>query len=318
MRRGFLYSLIFSLVFLLYLLTGRYLFLPLHPNGVERTILVDIRLPRAVAVSLSGAALATAGLALQNVFRNPLAGPNIVGVTSGSAFGAVLAILYLGFNPLTIQLSAFIGGILALVIVWRLQRLIRGGTLGLVLVGMAVSALFQAFVGFAKYVADPYNKLPAITFWLLGSFAGVRWGDIVPFAVPMLIGTVGIILFRWPLNVMSLGDEARALGLDVGRFRTIFIGLSTLSISATTAVAGMVGWVGLIAPHVARLTVGHDNRSLAPAIALAGAVIMLICDDIARSLTPGEIPIGVVTSLVGGPLLLLVLSKSNYIVRRRW
>jgi len=317
MRRVFLYTFVLCIAFLGSLLAGRYLFLPLHLTSVERTILLDIRLPRVVVVSLAGAALATAGLALQNVFRNPLAGPNVVGVTSGSAAGAVLAILYLGFNPLTIQLSAFLGGILALTIVWKLQRLVGGGTLGLVLVGMAVSAIFQAFVGFAKYVADPYNKLPAITFWLLGSFAGVRWSDILPFVVPMLVGTLGIVLLRWPLNIMSLGDEAQSLGIDTNKYRALFIGLSTISISATTAVAGMVGWVGLIAPHVARLLIGHDNRTLAPATAVVGAVLLLICDGIARSLTPGEIPIGVVTSLIGGPLLLIVLSKSNYIIRRR-
>ncbi len=268
-------------------------------------------------MSLAGAALATAGLSLQNVFRNPLAGPHVVGVTSGSAFGAVMAILCFGFSPVVVQTAAFFGGIAALLIVWELKRLIGGGTLGLVLVGMAVSALFQAFVGFAKYVADPYNKLPAITFWLLGSFAGVRWGDVLPFALPMLAGILGTMLLRWPLNLISLGEEAKSLGIDTSKYRAVFIGLSTLSISATTAVAGMVGWVGLIAPHVARLTVGHDNRHLAPATAMIGAMLLLACDDLARSLTPGEIPIGVVTSLVGGPLLLFVLSRSNYIVRRR-
>ncbi len=311
---GFLF--LFAGVSCISLFVGRFIFSPLPMNDLERTIMLDVRLPRIVVGALIGASLSTAGLAFQNTFRNPLAGPNVLGVTSGSAFGAVVAILLFTSNPALIQLMAFLGGILAVALVLYLSRLIGDGILSLVLAGMAVSAFFSALVGVAKYMADPYDKLPTIVFWLLGSLAGMRWESTGLLPVPILIGIGGLMLLRWPLNVLSLGEEeAKALGLNVKAYRTLIIMLSTLCISASTAMAGIVSWVGLIAPHMARLLVGHDARSLVPASALIGATLLIVCDDLARSLAPMELPLGVMTSIIGAPALVIILRRRWYAVR---
>ena len=260
--------------------------------------------------SLAGAALSLAGLAFQNLFRNYLAGPNILGVTSGSAFGAVLAILLFSFNPYTVQTLSFLFGLIAVFFAYRLGKLVGNGIVGLLLAGIAVSAFFSALVGMAKYLADPYDKLPAIVFWLLGSFAGIRWANLKFFSIPMFIGILGLTAMRWAFNVLSLGDEeAKALGMHVGLYRGFIIGLAALAISAATAVSGMISWVGLVSPHIARLLVGYDNRRLVPASAFVGATLLLICDDVARTLTPSELPLGVITSIIGAPILVAVLAR---------
>ncbi len=280
-------------------------------NALDKIIILQIRLPRIVASLLVGASLSLAGLTFQNIFRNPLAGPNLLGVTSGSAFGAVLAILLSG-SSYAVQMSAFLFGLLTVGVVWQLSRLVGGGTLSLILAGIAVSAFFSALVGMAKYLADPYDKLPAIVFWLLGSFAGLRWDDVRTMVVPLFVSILGIMILRWPLNVISLGDEeAKALGVNVRLYRGVFIILAALGVSASTAVAGMIGWVGLVSPHIARLMVGHDTRVLVPASALIGASLLLLCDDLARSISTSELPLSVITSLVGAPVLILILEKRH-------
>ncbi|AHL22496.1 FecCD family ABC transporter permease [Thermococcus nautili] len=299
-------------VFLTSPFVGRMHFSPFGMGELEKAVLLNVRLPRVVASALVGASLSLAGLTFQNVFRNPLAGPNLLGVTSGAAFGAVLAIL-LGFGGLLIQFSAFLFGVLAVFIVWRLSKLIGDGLLGLVLAGIAVSAFFSSLVGFAKYLADPYDKLQEIVYWLLGSFAGLRWENLWPMLPPLAVSIVGIVLLRWSLNVLSLSEEeAKALGLNVSLYRRFLVLLAALGVSASTAMAGMIGWVGLVSPHIARLLVGHDNRALAPVSALVGASMLAFCDDIARSLATFELPLGVVTSLIGAPVLVAILA------RRRW
>ncbi len=305
-RFSFLY---FSVLFLS-LFTGRLAFSPLHMNDLTKMVLLDIRLPRVLMASLAGAALSLAGLAFQNLFRNYLAGPNILGVTSGSAFGAVLAILLFSFNPYTVQTLSFLFGLIAVFFAYRLGKLVGNGIVGLLLAGIAVSAFFSALVGMAKYLADPYDKLPAIVFWLLGSFAGIRWANLKFFSIPMFIGILGLTAMRWAFNVLSLGDEeAKALGMHVGLYRGFIIGLAALAISAATAVSGMISWVGLVSPHIARLLVGYDNRRLVPASAFVGATLLLICDDVARTLTPSELPLGVITSIIGAPILVAVLAR---------
>jgi len=311
------YLLAYAVVFFLSLFVGRFTFSPLDMGEIEKTILLDVRLPRIVAASLLGASLSLAGLSFQNLFKNHLAGPNLLGVTSGAAFGAVLAILIFTFNPYLVQGLSFLFGLVAVLIAWKLSRLVGSGTVGLILAGIAVSAFFSALVGMAKYLADPYDKLPTIVFWLLGSFAGIRWTDIRFFSVPLVVSILGIILLRWPLNILSLGDEeAKGLGLNVPFYRRLIIGLAALGVSASTAIAGMISWVGLVSPHIARLLVGHDNRALVPASALVGASLLLICDDLARTLTPAELPLGVVTSLVGAPILVAILARRRYHVAR--
>lgn len=312
MRKLYGLFLFFTTTLLVSPFVGRMLFSPLSMSALDKTILFQVRLPRVVASLLVGASLSLAGLTFQNVFRNPLAGPNLLGITSGSAFGAVLAILLSG-SSYAVQLSAFLFGLLAVGMVWRLSRLVGNGILGLVLAGIAVSAFFSALVGMAKYLADPYDKLPQIVFWLLGSFAGLRWTDIRMMAVPLLASILGILILRWPLNVISLGDEeAKSLGVNVRLYRGVFIALAALGVSASTAVAGMISWIGLVSPHMARLMVGHDARTLVPASALVGVSLLMLCDDIARSVTTFELPLGVVTALMGAPALVFVLRRGAY------
>jgi iron complex transport system permease protein len=292
------------------LFVGRLLINPFEPTALNKTILLDVRLPRIIVASLAGAGLSLAGLAFQNLFRNYLAGPNIVGVSSGAAFGAVLAILLVSFTPLVIQLSSFIFGIIAVIIAYKMSKLVGNGIVGLLLAGIAVSALFTSLIGMAKYMADPYDKLPTIVFWLLGSFSGIRWSDVAFLSPLILTGIIGIILLRWPFNILSLGDsEAQSLGMNVNVYRKIIIAFAALSVSSATAVGGIIGWIGLVSPHIARILVGYDNRKLVPASALVGASLLLFCDDIARSVIATELPLSVITSLIGAPLLIIILAR---------
>ncbi len=289
---------------------GRMLFPPWGMSGTDYVVLTYVRLPRILSAALAGASLGVAGVALQGVFRNYLAGPGILGVTGGAAFGAAVAILVLPPNPCVVQVTSFALGLAAVMITCHLARLAGGSTLALVLAGIVVSALFSAGVGVVKYLADPYNKLPAIVYWLLGSFSGIRWADLIPALPPMLAGIAALVMLRWVLNILSLGDdEARALGIDAGKYRLASIVAATLATAASTSLAGMIAWVGVVSPHIARLLVGFDNRKLVPASALVGASLLLICDDLARSLSPSEIPLSVVTNFVGAPVLFAVLIR---------
>ncbi len=301
------------IIFSASLFIGRIIFPPWSLEGMHYVILTYIRLPRLVAVALVGAGLGLAGASFQNVFRNYLAGPGMLGTTAGSAFGAAIAILLTQASSLTVQISSFFFGLIATFTAYRLARLVGGdSTLSLVLAGIVVSALFSGLVGLIKYEADPYNKLPTIVYWLLGSFSGIRWCDLAPSLPPLLIGIFVLFLLRWVLNILSLSDEeAKSLGINVSFYRSIIIVAATLATSASTSMAGMIAWVGVVSPHIARLLVGFDNRDLIPASALVGAVLLLICDDIARSLWSAELPLSVVTDFVGAPILFAIL------VRRR-
>ncbi|HIP91969.1 MAG TPA: iron ABC transporter permease, partial [Thermotoga sp.] len=175
-----------------------------------------------------------------------------------------------------------------------------------------VSAFFSALLGFVKYLADPYNKLPTIVFWLLGSFTGIRWEDLTFVIVPISLGIGGMISLRWIYNVLSTGDEeAKALGVDVKKYRTISILLATLATSAVTSIAGIITWIGVVTPHIARLMVGSDNRKLVPMTAIMGAILLLVCDDLARFITSSELPLSVVTNLIGAPVLFTILAKKK-------
>ncbi len=302
---------IYSLLFSISLFIGRLWFSPLGMTPFDKIILFDVRMPRIVLVSLAGAALGLSGLSFQNIFRNYLAGPGILGVTSGSAFGAAIAILLLPFpySPI-IQASAFFFGIIAVLLAYKISRMMGESILSLILAGLIVSAFFSAMVGLIKFTADPYNKLPTIVFWLLGSFAGIRWFDVETSFAPLIVGIFGILYMRWIFNVLSLGDEeARALGLDVKKWRSLGIFFATLGTASATSVAGMIAWIGVVSPHIARLLVGFDNRKLVPATAFIGAALLLICDDLARSLTPMELPLSVMTNIIGAPILFAILAK---------
>ncbi|MBB3104328.1 FecCD family ABC transporter permease [Azomonas macrocytogenes] len=278
-------------------------------------LLVEIRLPRVLAALLLGAALAVSGAAFQGVFRNPLVSPNLLGVLSGSAFGAALGML-LGGNWLLIQLVAFACGLVAVGLALAIAHAFgQGSLIMLVLGGIVSGALFAALLSTVKYVADPYNELPAITLWLMGSLASVEIREVLWAAIPMGAAIVALCASgRW-LDALAMGDdEARTLGVPVALVRYGVIGCATLLGALTVSLAGMIGWVGLIVPHVARLLCGPGHSRLLPVSTLLGASFLLMADLLARSLADSEIPIGIVTELLGIPVFLLVLRR----VRRGW
>ncbi len=278
----------------------------------EQNVIYLIRLPRVIAAVLVGAGLAIAGAAYQGLFKNPLVSPDILGVSSGAGLGAALAIL-LSASSFMIQVSAFFFGILAVTITYLLSRFYRTTpTLILVLSGIIVGAFFTALISLTKYLADPYEKLPAITFWLMGSLASVRYTDILLIAPPLLLAAAVLLLIRWRINLLAVGDdEARALGIDTKRMSQVIILCSTLITASAVCIAGIIGWVGLVVPHLGRMLVGPDYRKLLPVTILLGASYMLIIDDIARNLTSAEIPLGILTAIIGAPFFAYLLRKRS-------
>ncbi|MGC8588463.1 MAG: FecCD family ABC transporter permease [Hydrogenobaculum sp.] len=283
----------------------------LKNKSYYETIVYDVRLPRIILSCVVGGSMSLAGVVYQSVFRNPLASPDILGTAFGCAFGAAVGILLSG-NLILIQLFSLISGILSTFAVFYIAR--KDGhidILSLVISGIIVGSFFSSLLGLAKYFADPDNKLPAITFWLMGSFSDVGYKDVA-IGLVCLIPICVIYYKRWFLNVANLEDEeAIAIGFDIHRFRILMIGLSTLLVSISISLVGIIGWVGLVVPHMARLVVGYDNKYVVVASLIIGALFVLLCDDIARSLTTGEIPIGIVTSFISAPLFGF-LYKMNY------
>ena len=273
--------------------------------------LFHIRLPRIVVVLLVGGALSMAGASYQGMFKNPLVSPDLLGASAGASFGACLAML-LNLPNALIQLFAFAGGMVAVGCVVGLNRAIRGDAmLGLILGGILVGTLFQSGTSIVKLVADADDKLPAITFWLMGSFAGITVTDFLIILLPMLIGFALLMSQRWKLNVLSFGEEeARSLGINTGRTRLIVIFAATLLSSCSVAVAGIIGWIGLVVPHLARAIVGPNYRLLLPTTLAVGAVFLLIVDDVARMLYSVEIPIGLLTSILGVPFFIFIYRKN--------
>ncbi|HEY7655283.1 MAG TPA: iron ABC transporter permease [Burkholderiales bacterium] len=280
------------------------------------TVVLKIRGPRVAAALLIGAALAAAGAAYQNMFRNPLVSPDILGVSAGAAVGAVLGI-FLSLNVIMIQSLAFAFGLGAVALVYFTANAVRGHDplLVLVLAGVVVGALLGACVALMKYLADPYNQLPAITFWLLGSIASTAPEDVWSTLPLMLLGLIPMWLLRWRINLLSLDDEeARALGVETGRIRLAAIAAATLMTSAAVAISGVIGWIGLVIPHFARMLVGPDFSRLLPTSVLLGAAFLLAVDTLARTVARIEIPLGVLTAFVGTPLFLWQLATA----RRGW
>lgn len=274
------------------------------------TVVFDIRGPRVLAAILVGAALSASGAAYQGLFRNPLVSPDILGVASGAALGAVIGIFF-SLPVAAIEALAFLGGLVAVAAVYGVAVSIRGRdpVLVLVLGGVVIGALLGSGVALLKYLADPYNQLPAITFWLLGSLSAVTRSDLASLAVPTAIALVPLFLLRWRLDVMSLGDEeSTALGVSVGSVRIAVIAAATLMTSASVAIAGIVGWVGLLVPHLARLIVGPAFVRLLPMSLLLGALYLLAVDTLARSVAQVELPLGVLTAIIGTPVFLWLLA----------
>ncbi|WP_159999549.1 iron ABC transporter permease [Roseomonas sp. 18066] len=288
--------------------------LPIEPDWprTAEIALLQVRLPRIGVALLVGASLAIGGATYQGVFRNPLVSPFVLGVSAGAGFGAALAILLDG-GALAIQASAFGFAVLATLATTALGRACRGNrTLVLVLSGIIVASVFTALLGLLKYSADPENKLPVIEYWLLGSLSGVRapvfWG-LLALNAPLL---ALLLALRWRLNLLAMGDEAaRALGVRLGLERALQLGLATALASSAVAVCGLVGWVGLVVPHLGRLLVGADHDRLLPATLLIGGSFLLLADTLARSLSAAEIPLGIVTSLLGAPVFAALLLRGE-------
>ena len=267
----------------------------------------NIRLPRVLLSVLVGACLAAAGASYQGVFQNPMASPDILGASAGAGFGAALAIL-LGLSSIGITLGAFFMSLVTVALVFTVSRYAKGErVLGLVLAGIMVSSLFQSGTSFIKLAADPNNQLPQITFWLMGSLSGARWKEIRFVILPMLAGLIPLLLLRWQLNVITMGDdEARAMGVNAPRIRLVIVVCSTLVTASAVSVSGMIGWVGLVVPHMLRRVVGSDYRHLLPASMLGGGLFLLLVDNVSRSLT--GIPIGILTSFIGAPFFLWMIT----------
>lgn len=285
------------------ILAGRLLGGDLSELGVDDRVVLLIRMPRVLVAICTGAALGICGASLQGIFSNPLVGPQIIGVSNGAAFGGALGLLLFNAMAYTVAL-AFLFGLVAIVLVYGLAFLAgRASILSLVLAGVVVSAMFSALVSAIKYLADPLERLPAIVYWLLGSLATSTYDKLLIVAPVVLLAGALLFGLRFRINILALGDEeARALGVPVDVVRWVVLVAVAFAVAATVSVTGVIGWVGLIIPHMARMIVGESNRLVLPASALFGGLYLLLIDDLARTVSPGEIPVGVLTALVGAPV----------------
>ena len=273
----------------------------------------DLRGPRVIAAILVGAALSAAGAVYQNMFRNPLVSPDILGVSSGAALGAILAIFF-ALPIIAVQGFAFAGGLVAVALVYFIGNAVRGHDpiLALILTGVVVGTMLGSCIALMKYLADPYNQLPAMTFWLMGSLSSISPADLWVALPLVLLGLLPIFLLRWRMNLLSLSDdEARALGVNVSRLRLIIVTCATLISAAAVAISGIIGWIGLLIPHAARLLVGPEFARLLPLSMVLGACYLLAVDTLARTLAAIEIPPGVLTALIGTPLFLWLLAAAH-------
>lgn len=296
----------------------RALLSPLFPHMAEGvpntdlTLVLRIRLPRVLTAALIGASLASTGVAFQGIFKNPLVDSNLLGVTSGAGFGAALALL-LGGTAVLVQGFAFGFGLLAVSLAYLGSRLYHTAPLiVLTLMGILIGSFFGSLTSLMKYVADPLNTLPAITFWLLGGLTGVTWNNVPTLAIITVAGSAFLWLVRWRLNILSLGDsEAATLGMNPNRLKLIIITCATLMTAAAVAVGGVIGWIGLVIPHAGRILVGPDHDRLIPASLALGASFLLVIDNVSRTLLPNEVPLGILTGLVGVPLLIVLLRRNR-------
>jgi len=291
----------------------------LQEDVLAQRLVWSLRLPRLLTALLLGMTLTACGTVLQMVFRNPLVEPGFLGVSQGAAFGAAVSILWLGTSPVIIEILATIFALLGLALSYVLARQWRfgGWALRLILAGIAVSALFSAGVGVLKYMADPLTQLPEITFWMLGGLWSVTWRDLLYILPIVLPGLLVVYLMRWRLNLLSLNDEtAFSLGAAPARERGLLLVAAVSATAAVISVSGVVGWVGLIVPHLARRLTGANARHTLPISMLMGGIFVVICDNLARTLLPGEIPLGILTSLLGS-LIFIVLMMSVRLELRR-
>lgn len=311
-------------VFLASILIGRYpqpFWMPLQvlrDDPLASQLVLKLRLPRLITALMLGMVLAASGTVMQMIFRNPLVEPGFLGVSQGAAFGAAVSILWLGRHPLLIELSATFFSLLALAGAYFLSTRIRygGWVLRLILSGVAVSALFSAGVGVLKYIADPLTELPELTFWMLGGLYRVTWRDLL-FALPFaLLGIGTAYAMRWRLNLLSLNDQtAFSLGASLGRERLILLLITVSATAALTAISGIIGWIGLIIPHISRRIFGASAEKSLPGAMLLGGIFSMLADDLARTVLPGEIPLGILTSAIGAVLFIYLMISMGIKVR---
>lgn len=282
----------------------------LEVSSTITTIVFEIRLPRIIGALVVGACLAMAGAAFQSIFKNPLVSSDLLGVSNGAGFGAALAILISGANIVT-QIFAFIFGLISVSITYLISKTYRaGGILVLVLSGVAISAFFNSLISAIKFIADPDDKLPEIVYWLMGSLASVTMDKLLMISIPVIVGAVILLLLRWHMNLLAMGDEeAQSLGINPSRIRLLIIAGCTLLTSAAVSISGIIGWIGLIIPHMARMIVGPDNKILIPASLSLGASFLLLVDNISRVAISIEIPIGILTAVIGVPIFLYLLKR---------
>jgi iron complex transport system permease protein len=287
-------------------------YFPAERMRLLNSILVEIRLPRILAGAMIGAALSTSGAAFQAMFVNPLVSPSLLGVLAGASFGAALGIVYLK-SWFAVQAATFLGGLVAVMVSVGIARVYRvNSTIMLVLGGIISGALFSSLLSLVKYLSDPYNQLPTIVNWLMGSLTLSDRSQVVKTSIPISLGLLALLLLSRHLNVLSMGDEeARALGVNVQRVRLVVICCATVVSALTVVIAGTIGWVGLIIPHFARMITGPDNRKLIPATIFIGAAYLIVADDISRLAFSYEIPIGIVTALIGIPCFGFVLRNAR-------
>ena len=287
-------------------------FLDIEPfwTGTQESLLLNHRLPRIILACLVGCCLAAAGASYQGVFQNPMAAPDILGASSGAAFGAALAIL-LDMGSTWIMIFAFAGSIGTVLLVMYVGSRAKR-VLGLILAGIMISSLISSCTSLIKLVADPEDQLPAITYWLMGSLNGTKPEDVWFAIVPMAIGLVPLLLLRWRINILTLGDEeAKTMGVNAKQLRTVTILCATLVTAAAVSVSGVIGWVGLVIPHLTRRMVGNNYRHLMPASMLFGAIFLLLVDNVSRNLFATEIPIGILTSFIGAPFFIYLITRDG-------
>jgi len=281
-------------------------------SSAAETVALKVRMPRIISATVIGAALSTAGVSYQGMFRNPMVSPDILGASTGAGFGAALGIL-VGFNYVGITALSFCFGLGAVFLAYSISRVSRlNATLSMVLSGIMVGSLFSAGTSFIKLFADTNNQLPAITYWLMGSLSSIKGGDAVFVTILVLVGILPLILLRWRINLLTVSeDEAKSLGINSGRLRFIIVVCATLMTAAAVSVSGMIGWVGLVIPHFCRLIFGYDYKRLIPASILLGGAFMTIVDDLARLATTAEIPLGILTAFVGAPVFIWLILRNN-------
>ena len=286
------------------------IFPQLEVSSTLTTIVFEIRLPRIIGAIVVGASLAISGAAFQSIFKNPLVSSDLLGVSNGAGFGAALAIILSGSNAV-VQIFAFVFGLISVSITYLISRAYKaGGILILVLSGVAISAFFNALISAIKFIADPDDKLPEIVYWLMGSLASVTMEKLLMILIPIIIGFAILLALRWHMNLLAMGDEeAQSLGLNPSRVRLLIIVGCTLLTSAAVSVSGVIGWIGLVIPHMTRMIVGPDNRILIPASLSLGASFLLLIDNISRAVIAIEIPIGILTAVIGVPIFLYLLKK---------